>query len=69
MKQPEQVEFAARFHAPEHVFAREIVDLDDNVGAQIAKFFRQMAEYLAGQHFQIGQRRRLYRPPGQRIGI
>ena len=44
LEQAEQVEFAFGAHLVEHLFAREIVDLDDDIGAQIAKSARQTAK-------------------------
>ena len=55
-------------HFCEDFFARKIVDLDDEVHAQLAKASRQGPKHLAGQNFERGERGRLDGPPGQRIG-
>ena len=44
LERAEQVEVALGAHGVEHLIAREIVDLDDEPGAQIAKFLRQAAK-------------------------
>ena len=68
LEQAEQIEFALGAHLIEHLVAREVVDLDDEVGAQIAKSLRQMAKHLAGKAFELGERGRLHPLPGERIG-
>jgi hypothetical protein len=68
LEQAEQVEIALGTHGVEHLIAREIVDLDDQPGAQIAKFLRQTAKHLAGENLELDERGRLYPPPGERVG-
>src|SRR5271169_5350460 len=46
LEQAEQIELALGPHLIEHLIAWEIVDLDDKVRAQIAKFPWQMAKYF-----------------------
>ena len=65
---PSRVELALGTHMVEHLFGRKIVDLDDEIGAQLAETVRQTAVNIAREHFELGERRRFHRPPGQRIG-
>ena len=59
LKQAEQVEFGLGLHVVEHLFGREIVNPNDDIGGEIAKSLRQAPKHLAGQDFEFGQRRRL----------
>src|ERR1700722_2020006 len=67
LKQPEQVELGLGPHLVEYLLGRKVVDLNDQVRAQLAKLLRQLAKYLAGENFEFGERGRLYRAPVQRI--
>src|SRR5208282_578520 len=68
LEQTEQIELALRVHFIEHLIAREIIDLNDEVGAQVAKFARQMAKHLAGEDFELRERGCFYFSPGEWIG-
>ena len=69
MEQAEQVEFTLDLHPLDHLLAWEIVHPDDDIGGKFAKPPRKLTEDFAGQGFQFGQRGRLDRPPGERIGV
>jgi hypothetical protein len=68
LEKAEQVEFGLCTHLIKHFVAREIVHLDDNVGAQVPEAARQAAENFPSKNFEVGQRRCLDGPPGPRIG-
>ena len=68
MEQAEQIELALGGHLIEHVVGCKIVDLNNQIDAQVPKPVRQMPEDFAGKDFDLGERRRLQLPPSQRIG-
>jgi hypothetical protein len=53
LKQPEQVEFTFHADLVEHFLGWEVVNLNDDVGAQVAKPSWQMPENLAGEDFEL----------------
>jgi hypothetical protein len=67
LEQAEQVEIALGAHVIEYLLARKIVDLNDEVFAEIAKSAGQMAEYFGGEDFELGERGRFYSSEGEWI--
>ena len=55
-------------HRVEHLVGRVVLDVDHHAFAAVAEMRRQAAERLGRDHLEFEQRRRLQRPPGQRIG-
>ena len=68
LEQAEQIELALGVHLLEHFVGRKIIDLNNQIDAQIAKPARQMPKDFTGENFDLGERRRLQLPTGQRIG-
>ena len=68
MKQAEQVELGFGAELVEHLVSGKVVDANDDICREIPKPLRQARKYLARQHLELGQRRRLGRPQGERIG-
>ena len=46
---------------------RVVLDVDDEAVAERAKFLRQAAKHRFGKQLELGERRRLHGPPGERI--
>jgi hypothetical protein len=61
VEEPKQLELALGIHCVEDFVGREIVDADDQVTAQIAKFLWQLLVGGARQRVEIGERRGLER--------
>src|SRR5215831_17220776 len=68
LEQAEQIELGLRAQLVQHLLGREILHPDDEVLAQRAEFLRQPAKRRLGERFELLERRRLDRAPGERIG-
>src|SRR5581483_6641255 len=68
LEQAEQVEFGLGLEVVENIVGREILDPDDEAFAERAEFFRQPAIGFRGDYFDLFERGRLGRSPGQWIG-
>ena len=58
LKQPEQIEFAFGVHGGENVLRWKILDVKNQLFAQVAEMFGQLRKGVSSDNLDIGERRR-----------